>query len=163
MLSVGILSVQIGGRAVWFVPLTFMAFMLVGGILGLLAFPLFSVEIAIALSVLLLGFAISLDAKLPLFLTMGAVGFFALFHGHAHGEEMPASAQPFAYALGFLLGTALIHLLGVFLGLLTARHPLRTPAFRLSGAALALIGVYFLVQSLFFAEVSPALTSIHAP
>ena len=80
MLSVGILSVQMGGRAIWTVPLTFLCFMLVGGILGMAGIPFFSVEVGIALSVLLLGFAIANDAKPPLFATMAGVGFFALFH-----------------------------------------------------------------------------------
>jgi urease accessory protein len=148
MLSVGILSAQIGGRAIWTVPLTFICFMLVGGTLGMVGIPFFSVEIAIALSVLLLGILIASNKKFPLFITMAGVGFFALFHGHAHGEEMPASAQPALYALGFVLGTFLIHLAGVFLGYLASKNPLRLVALRASGIAIAILGIYFLSQSI---------------
>ena len=121
--------------------------------------PFFSVEIGIALSVLLLGFAIANDAKLPLFATMAVVGFFALFHGHAHGEEMPTSAAPYLYALGFVSGTALIHLLGVLLGWIVSRIPLRRTVFRLSGATLAILGIYFLVQSVSASSPTLALSS----
>jgi len=159
MLSVGILSVQMGGRAIWTVPLTFVCFMLVGGILGIAGIPFFSVEIGIALSVLLLGLAIAIDAKLPLILCMAGVGFFALFHGHAHGEEMPTSVAPYLYALGFVSGTALIHLLGVLLGWIVSRIPFRTAVFRLSGATLAILGIYFLVRSVSASGTTPALTS----
>jgi len=121
--------------------------------------PFFSVEIGIALSVLLLGLAITIDAKLPLFATMAGVGFFALFHGHAHGEEMPTSAAPYLYALGFVSGTALIHLLGVLLGWIVSRIPFRRMVFRLSGATLAILGIYFLVQSISATGAALALTS----
>ena len=121
--------------------------------------PLFSVEIGIALSVLLLGLAIANDAKLPLIAAMAGVSFFALFHGHAHGEEMPSSSAPYLYALGFVLGTGLIHLLGVLLGSIVSRIPFRTAVFRLSGATLAILGIYFLVQSVFASGTAPALTS----
>jgi urease accessory protein len=159
MLSVGILGVQMGGRAIWTVPLTFLCFMLVGGILGIAGIPFFSVEIGIALSVLLLGLAIANGAKVPLIATMAGVGFFALFHGHAHGEEMPSSSAPYLYALGFVLGTALIHLLGVFLGSIVSRIPFRTAVFRLSGATIAIFGIYFLVQSISATGAALVLTS----
>ena len=147
MLSVGILSAQMGGRAIWTVPLTFVSFMLVGGVFGMLGIPFFSVEIAIALSVLLLGILIASNKKFPLFITMAGVGFFALFHGHAHGEEMPGSAQPALYALGFVLGTSLIHLLGVFLGWVATRQPRHSLILRISGVAIAVVGAYFLSEA----------------
>jgi urease accessory protein len=147
MLSVGILSAQMGGRAIWTVPLTFVSLMLVGGVFGMLGIPFFSVEIAIALSVLLLGILIASNKKFPLFITMAGVGFFALFHGHAHGGEMPGSAQPALYALGFVLGTSLIHLLGVFLGWVATRQPRHSLILRISGVAIAVVGAYFLSQA----------------
>jgi urease accessory protein len=156
MLSVGILSAQMGGRAIWTVPLNFVSFMLVGGVFGMLGIPFFSVEIAIALSVLLLGILIASNKKFPLFITMAGVGFFALFHGHAHGEEVPASAQPALYALGFVLGTFLIHLAGVFLGYLASKNPLRLVALRASGIAIAILGIYFLSQSIHGKTSNPA-------
>ena len=154
MLSVGILSAQMGGRAIWTVPLTFVSFMLVGGVFGMLGIPFFSVEIAIAASVLALGIAIAIDRKFPMALTLAGVAFFALFHGHAHGEEMPGSAQPALYALGFVLGTSLIHLLGVFLGWVATRQPRHSLILRISGVAIAVVGAYFLSEACLPAKLS---------
>ena len=147
MLSVGMLSAQIGGRAIWTIPATFVAFMLVGGVFGMNEIPFFSVEIGIAISVLTLGLAIAADKKLPVLLAMVGVGFFALFHGHAHGEEMPSSAQPLLYALGFILGTALIHIAGVAIGWTATRIPRATTLLRFGGALIALLGSFFLFQA----------------
>jgi urease accessory protein len=147
MLSVGMLSAQMGGRAIWTIPATFVSFMLAGGILGMVGVPFFSVEIGIAVSVLALGMAIAADKKIPVLLAMTGVGFFALFHGHAHGEEMPSSAQPFLYALGFILGTTLIHLAGVAIGWTATRIPRATNILRFGGALIALLGFFFLIQA----------------
>ncbi len=145
MLSVGLLSTQLGGRAIWTVPFAFMAFMLVGGILGLYGVALPWVELGIALSVLLLGLAIALGRHIPLLLAMGFVGLFAIFHGHAHGAEMPALASPVLYALGFLTGTAVIHLLGVALGIIMQQLSRKLPLLRFSGGVIALVGGYLIV------------------
>jgi len=126
----------------------------VGGVFGMLGIPFFSVETAIAASVLALGIAIAIDRKFPMALTMAGVAFFALFHGHAHGEEMPGSAQPALYALGFVLGTSLIHLLGVFLGWVATRQPRHSPLLRISGVAIAVVGAYFLSQACLLAKPS---------
>jgi urease accessory protein len=147
VLSVGMLSAQMGGRAIWTIPATFVGFMLVGGILGMIGVPFFSVEIGIAVSVLVLGLAIAADKKIPVLLAMAGVGFFALFHGHAHGEEMPSSAQPILYALGFILGSTLIHLAGVAIGWVATRIPRATNILRFGGALIALLGFFFLCQA----------------
>lgn len=144
MLSVGMLSTQLGGRAIWTVPLAFVTFMLVGGILGLYAIAVPFVEIGIALSVLLLGLAIAFDLQIPLLFAMAFVGIFAIFHGHAHGAEMPALASPVLYALGFLFGTAVIHLGGVMIGLGMQRMTGQRNLMRVTGAAIAAIGGYLL-------------------
>lgn len=144
MLSVGMLSTQLGGRAIWTVPLAFVTFMLVGGLLGLYAIAVPFVEIGIALSVLLLGLAIAFDRQLPLLFAMAFVGVFAIFHGHAHGTEMPALASPMLYALGFLCGTAVIHLGGVMIGLGMQRITGQRKLMRISGAAIAAMGGYLL-------------------
>jgi len=89
MVSVGILSAQMGGRAVWTIPATFVIVMLIGGMLGMIDIPLFSVELGIAFSVLALGTAIAAEKKLPAALAIVFVGFFAVFHGHAHGYAYP--------------------------------------------------------------------------
>ncbi|MGI2072435.1 HupE/UreJ family protein [Shewanella baltica] len=144
MLSVGMLSTQLGGRAIWTVPLAFVVFMLVGGILGLYAIAVPFVEIGIALSVLLLGLAIAFDRQIPLLFAMAFVGIFAIFHGHAHGAEMPALASPVLYALGFLFGTAVIHLGGVMIGLGMQRMTGQRNLMRVTGAAIAAMGGYLL-------------------
>ena len=160
MLSVGILSAQMGGRAIWTVPLAFVSFMLVGGILGMLGIPFFFVEIGIAVSVLTLGLAIASDKKFPIGLAMTGVAFFALFHGHAHGAEMPASAQPVLYALGFVLGTTLIHLLGVAIGWASTQHFSNAARLRWAGVCIALMGLFFVWQSTLGKEATSSLSSV---
>jgi urease accessory protein len=161
MLSVGILSAQMGGRSIWTVPLAFVSFMLVGGILGMLGIPLFSVEIGIAVSVLALGLAIASEKKFPVAWAMAGVAFFALFHGHAHGAEMPNSAQPALYATGFVLGTTLIHLLGVAMGWASTRHPSSALRLRWAGGCIALMGLFFVWQSTLGKDVTSPLSSVH--
>lgn len=145
MLCVGILSTQLGGRAIWTVPAAFVIFMLVGGILGLLSIPVPFVEMGIAISVLLLGVALAIDKRLPQLLVMAFVGVFAIFHGHAHGVEMPQLANPVLYALGFVSGTATIHIVGVLLGMGMQRVSSQYSLMRMSGGVIALIGGYLLV------------------
>ncbi|WP_299798160.1 HupE/UreJ family protein [uncultured Shewanella sp.] len=147
MLCVGVLSTQLGGRAIWSVPGVFVMFMLLGGILGLFSVPLPFVEMGIALSVLLLGVALAIDKRLPQLLIMAFVGVFAIFHGHAHGVEMPQLANPVLYALGFICGTATIHLVGVVLGMGMQHVGKQYNLMRMSGGVIALIGGYLLIGS----------------
>ncbi len=116
MVAVGALSVQLGGRAIWAVPLAFVSVMLLGGLWGINGLPFFAVEKGIALSVLVLGMAVALDKKVPVLWSMLCVGFFAFFHGYAHGAEMPSLAQPALYALGFMIATAFLHIVGIAIG-----------------------------------------------
>ncbi|MEO0442540.1 MAG: HupE/UreJ family protein [Pseudomonadota bacterium] len=146
MISVGILSAQIGGKAIWTVPSAFVGLMLIGGILGIQGIPLFSVELGIALSVLALGIAIAAEKKLSIMLAMIFVGFFALFHGHAHGTEMPNLATPLLYALGFVLGTGGIHLAGVFIGIFSKRINGAAELLRFIGAGIAGIGFHLIIM-----------------
>ena len=122
MVSVGILSAQMGGRAIWTVPATFVAVMAFGGFLGFIDIGLTAIEAGIAISVLALGIAIAADRKLPMTLAMTFVGFFAIFHGYAHGAEMPAVANSVTYAAGFLIGTTALHLFGVLIGDISRRY-----------------------------------------
>lgn len=142
MISVGILSAQMGGRAIWTVPATFVAIMLAGGVLGMQGIPFFSVELGIACSVLALGVALAAEKKLPQVLAMLFVGFFAIFHGHAHGTEMPQLAQPALYALGFVIGTTVIHIAGVLVGSFSKFVPNGVQLLRYIGAGIAGIGFY---------------------
>lgn len=145
MVSVGILSAQIGGRAIWTVPATFVAVMAFGGLLGYVDVGLTAIEAGIAVSVLALGIAIAADRKLPMSLAMTAVGFFAIFHGYAHGAEMPTVANSVTYAAGFLTGTAALHLFGVLLGDIARRNVNGNMVLRLSGGAIAASGAFFLI------------------
>ncbi|MDD5384224.1 MAG: HupE/UreJ family protein [Gallionella sp.] len=123
MLAVGLWAAQMGGRSVWAVPLTFVSVMALGGALPMLDISLPFVEQGIVLSVLLLGVLIAASARLPLWLSGSIVGLFALWHGHAHGAEMPALASGIEYALGFMLATAFLHIIGIVFGLGMQRLP----------------------------------------
>ena len=140
MLAVGLWAAQMGGRSVCAVPLTFVSVMALGGALPMLGINLPFVEQGIVLSVLLLGVLIATSIRLPLWLSSGLVGLFALWHGHAHGAEMPVLASGMAYALGFVLVTALLHLIGIVFGL-----GMRERIMHLIGASIALCGVYLAV------------------
>jgi urease accessory protein len=148
MVSVGILSAQIGGRAIWTVPATFVTVMAVGGLLGWLNVGLTATEIGIAFSVLVLGVAIAADRRLPVLAAMVGVGIFAIFHGYAHGAEMPAVAAPVRYALGFMTGTAILHIAGVLIGDISQHCSRGRVLLRFAGGAIAGAGVLFLTASL---------------
>jgi urease accessory protein len=145
MLSVGILSAQIGGRAMWSVPLTFVVVMTIGSIMGGHNIPIPLVESGIALSVIALGIALAADKNMATAWAMLFVSFFAIFHGHAHGTEMPDVGNPITYGIGFILGTAIIHLAGVLVGVMSKRIPKGPVVLRVSGAAIAIIGVTMLL------------------
>jgi urease accessory protein len=148
MVSVGILSAQIGGRAIWTVPATFVGLMAFGGLLGYEGINLIRVELGIGISVLVLGVAIAADKRLPVVVAMIFVGFFGIFHGHAHGAEIPTMSDPMYYGLGFLTGTAGIHILGVLVGYYSSSTKRGAIALRTSGVAVAVAGVTFLVPQL---------------
>ncbi len=144
MVAVGILSVQIGGKAIWTVPSAFLTFMLIGGILGMNKIPFPVVETGIAVSVVVLGIAIALDKGIPTLLAMAFVGLFGMFHGYAHGMEMPLVAQPALYATGFILSTAGLHIAGVFIGVISHKIPKGDIVLRVLGAFIAAVGVAIL-------------------
>lgn len=143
MLSVGILSAQIGGRAIWTVPATFVSVMAFGGVLGLIDIGISITEIGIALSLVILGSIIASERRLPIVLAMIGVGFFAIFHGYAHGTEMPQTAEPVTYAFGFLTGTALIHIAGVLVGDISKRYQRGPQVLQVGGGLIAIVGLLF--------------------
>ncbi len=142
MVSVGIWSAQIGGRAIWYVPGTFVSFMIIGGILGIYEIEVPVFEIGIAMSVFLLGIAIASEKFIPVKIGLGFVAFFGIFHGYAHGVEMPNILNPLLYSIGFVLGTSLIHILGVFIGLLSERNRKSAQFLRYIGAGISGIGLH---------------------
>ena len=113
MLAVGLWAAQMGGQAIWRVPLTFVSVMALGGLLGMAAVPVPFVETGIVMSLLVLGVLITAAVCLPLLASAVIVGVFAIFHGYAHGAEMPQSASGLGYALGFMLATASLHGVGI--------------------------------------------------
>jgi urease accessory protein len=143
MVAVGLWGAFLGTPAIWILPVVFPLVMACGGVLGILGVPLAGVEMAIAASALVLGLMVLAAARPPLWIAASLVGAFAIFHGHAHGSELPASADPLAYSLGFVLATGLLHLCGVAFGL-TTRWPLGKIAVRAAGGAIALAGLAFL-------------------
>ncbi|HTQ39597.1 MAG TPA: HupE/UreJ family protein [Pirellulales bacterium] len=141
MIGVGLWAAQRGGRALWLVPLVFVVVMAVGGALGMMAISIPFVEPGIVASVLILGIMIAAAVRLPLLLSIFMVGTFALFHGHAHGAEMPLTASGLTYGIGFIIATAALHFCGIGIGLL-ARQSGSTWTWRYAGAAMVLCGIY---------------------
>lgn len=146
MMMVGVFAWQLGGRAIWLVPSTFVLVMAVGGALGVAGIGVPFVEVGIALSVIVLGASVAFRVKAPVAIAMAVVGLFAIFHGHAHGSEMPENAAGMAYGLGFMIATALLHLGGLGLGFLIGRiGDKRGPVFvRATGAVAAVAGLAIL-------------------
>jgi len=116
MIAVGLLAVRIGGKALWLVPGSFLTMMAVGGAAGLLGYSIPYTEAAIAVSVAVLGAAAAFRQRMPMAFAMALAGFFAIFHGLAHGAEMPESASGLVYAIGFVSATAMLHFVGIGVG-----------------------------------------------
>jgi urease accessory protein len=146
MILVGIFAYRLGGRALWLVPLTFVSVMALGGFFGLMGVPVPFVEVGIALSVIVLGAIVALGVKAPVAVAMGVVGLFAIFHGHAHGSEMPLDASGLEYGIGFLMATALLHAIGIGIGLLIgmSRKTLGENVYRVAGGLASVAGVALL-------------------
>lgn len=147
MVAVGIWGAQLGPPAIWVLPITFPLVMAIGGVLGVLHIPLPMPELVIALSALILGAAVAMRLRLPFAVAAMIVAVFAVFHGHAHGAELPSSANPLAYGVGFVVATGLLHLCGIAIGTLT-RWPAGERLIQGFGAVIAVLGGYFLAQSL---------------
>lgn len=139
MVAVGLLAAQLGGRAMLLLPASFLALMAAGGLLAAAGLALPWAELAIGCSVVALGAMIVAGGRLPAAAAMAAVGAFALFHGQAHGAEMPQAASPLAYGAGFLAATAALHGIGLAAGL--AGREARGAALRWAGGAIAAAGV----------------------
>jgi urease accessory protein len=140
MVAVGLWATQIGGRAQWLVPLSFLGVMALGGALAMAGLRVPFTEGGILLSILVMGILIAVAARFPLSASMAIVGLFAFFHGHSHGMEMPLNAVGYAYGAGFILATALLHATGIGMGL-AAQRIAKFPAIRFAGAAIAVAGI----------------------
>jgi len=147
MILVGIFAYRLGGRALWLVPLAFIAMMAVGGFLGITATPVPFVEIGIALSVIVLGAIVALGVKAPVAAAMGVVGLFAIFHGHVHGTEMPMDVSDATYGAGFMLATALLHAVGIGIGTLVGlmSRTFGNTVYRVAGGVASIAGLALLV------------------
>lgn len=149
MVAVGLWAAQIGGRALWLVPSAFVLAMAGSSVLGHLAVPLPGVEQGILASDFILGLLLLFAPRVPLGVSMGIVGILAVFHGYAHGAEMPVTVSGLSYGMGFVLATTGLHLLGIGSGLgLDRLQPiLRQRLFRSGGVAIVLGAVYILVTN----------------
>ncbi|MBY0532841.1 MAG: HupE/UreJ family protein [Xanthobacteraceae bacterium] len=144
MIAVGLLAAHLGGRALLLVPLSFVVLMAAGGAVGFMEIRLPYVELLIAASVVVLGMLVAFRTNVPLVVAMLIAGFFAIFHGHAHGAELPDGESPLPYAAGFLLATALLHLAGIAIGLGLAKlsaSGLGQRIVQAGGGAIALAGI----------------------
>jgi urease accessory protein len=144
MVAVGLWGAFLGPPAIWLLPIVFPMVMAGGGVMGILGLALPGVETGIALSAVVLGLMVALAARPPLWMAAALVGAFAVFHGHAHGAELPPGADVVAYSVGFVVATGFLHLAGIAFGLL-ARWPAGRIAVRAAGVAIALAGVGFLI------------------
>jgi urease accessory protein len=145
MVAVGLWGAFLGMPAIYLLPVIFPLVMAMGGVLGILGVPLPGIEIGIALSAVLLGLAVVFAAKPPLWIAALLVGVFAVFHGYAHGAELPTGTDALSYSIGFVVATGALHLAGIAIGLL-ARWPAGRIAVRAAGGAIALAGAAFLVR-----------------
>ena len=129
------------------VPLTFVSVMALGGFLGVMGVPIPFVEVGIALSVVVLGAIVAIGMRAPLAVAMGAVGLFAIFHGHAHGSEMPLDASGLEYGVGFMLATAVLHAVGIGMGFLIgmSSKTFGNNVYRVAGGLASMAGVALLL------------------
>jgi urease accessory protein len=150
MIAVGIIASRLGGKALWLVPTTFVLVLALGGSLGSSGYHLPFAELGIAASVIGLGVMVALNASMPVAIAMGLVGFFAGFHGYAHGVEMPINSSGVVFAAGFMIATTLLHAIGILGGIsverLAANRSVRASQF--TGGAMTLAGLGILTGNL---------------
>lgn len=143
MVAVGLWGAFLGAPAIYILPVVFPLVMACGGALGILGLPLPGVEAGIAVSAVVLGLMVALAVRPHLAIAAALVGLFAIFHGYAHGAELPHGADVVAYSLGFVVATGLLHLAGIAFGCL-AQWPRGRIAVRTAGSAIAIAGLIFL-------------------
>ena len=147
MIAVGLWGAQLGNPALWLLPVTFPMMMSLGAVMGLLGMGLPGVEVGIAISALLLGGMVMGEVRPKLVVAVFLVGFFAVFHGHAHGTELPPGQSGLLYSMGFVIATGCLHGMGIGMGLVH-RWPAGRLALRGAGALIAGMGLLFLTRAL---------------
>ena len=147
MIAVGLWGAQIGAPGLWLLPVTFPMVMALGGMMGLLGVPLPGVEVGIAGSAILLGLAVMSQLRPPLAAAVMLVGLFGVFHGHAHGTELPPGQSALLYSMGFVVATGCLHGVGVAIGLIHAR-PWGQRLLRVAGGLVAVAGVSFMWRAI---------------
>ena len=147
MIAVGLWGAQLGSPAIWLLPIAFPMMMAMGAMMGLMGIPVPGVEIGIALSAIVLGAMILAEVRPKLAVAIAMVGIFAIFHGHAHGTELPAGQSGLLYSMGFVIATGCLHGVGIALGLVNGL-PAGRLALRGAGSFIAIMGVFFLWKAL---------------
>ena len=150
MMAVGLWGAQLGAPALWLLPIAFPLVMAIGAAMSLMGFPFPGVEIGIACSAIVLGLMVLMESRPPLAVSLFLVAAFALFHGHAHGAELPHGQSGLAYSLGFVMGTGLLHAVGIGIGCM-GHWSWGKNCLRAAGALVMVSGVYFLISSLGYA------------
>lgn len=146
MVSVGLWGAFLGRPLIYALPMIFPGMMVVGAALGMAGIAVPPVELGIAVSVVTLGMMVLLAVRAPIPVACAIVGLFALFHGYAHGAELPSAADPIGYSAGFVLCTGFLHLVGIAFGML-GTSPAGKLALRAAGGVIALLGVWFLIAA----------------
>ena len=147
MIAVGLWGAQLGAPAIWLLPVAFPMVMALGGMMGLLGIPLPGAEIGIAASAILLGAAVMFESRPRLLIAASLVGFFAIFHGYAHGTELPPGQSGLLYSIGFVIATGCLHAAGITIGLLH-RWGWGQKVVRFAGAGVAVAGLLFMWMAL---------------
>ena len=147
MFAVGLWGAQLGAPAIWVLPVAFPLVMAMGGMLGLIGVPLPGIEYGIAASAIMLGAAVMFEVRPPLAIAAILVGFFAIFHGHAHGTELPPGQNALLYSMGFVIATGCLHAAGIGMGTVH-RWPAGRIALRAAGALVSIAGVAFLWRAI---------------
>ena len=143
MVAVGLWGAQLGAPAIWLLPVAFPIVMALGGMLGLMGVPLPGTEVGIAASAILLGAAVMLEVRPPLAFAAVFIAFFAVFHGHAHGTELPPGESGLLYSIGFVMATGCLHGVGITIGTVH-RWQWGQKLLRVAGSGVAMAGVFFM-------------------
>jgi urease accessory protein len=146
MVAVGLWGAVLGPPALWVLPVAFPMVMAFGGLLGFLGIQIPGVEIGIALSAIVMGIMVAIECKPALWISAVIVSIFAIFHGYAHGSELPTGSNALQFSMGFVITTGILHLIGILLGE-ARRKPRGIAVVKISGGSIALTGIYFLIRA----------------